>query len=929
MKNILHITFCYFLGIITMSGQQRIQGRVIDRANSESLLGVNVSVVGTPDGAVTDYNGEFVIETNAVFPLTVTISYSYYATQTIQVADGKHINVYLERSFELGGIEIVDKMNKDRSLSPNKTEEMGATEMLHGAAPGVFQNMAHKNGIDFIGGIAMSLINTRGFNSTSPVRMLQIIDGVDNQSPGLNFSLGNFLGAAELDLQRMEVIVGASGPFYGPNAFNGVISMETKNPFFHPGLSAMIRVGERNLREEGLRFARVFKNKDSLGVWAFKLNLSALSANDWGARNYDPVTNSRVSKDNPGRYDAVNIYGDEYSTLMDKTILSGRYTKYGGLENYYRTGYREEDLVDYETRNYKASLAFHFRLQPRKTDNSPELILSSSFGSGTTMYQGDNRFSLKDILFFQHKVEWRARDHFFLRAYYTHEDAGKSYDPYFTALRLRDLSKTNDQWESDYTYKWRDSILPVMEAMGYPKFCHSCPVQFDVDSAVAWLTAHQGELQLWHSQIENYANQAKVGNSSKDRLVPGTDAFVTAFNDITSRYNNESGGTRFYDHSALFHIHGEYIFRPKFFSEIRVGGNIRNYFPDSKGTIFSDTSGTHLHNSEFGFYAGMKKNFLPKDKLTVSATWRLDKNQNFAAVQTYAASAVYQPLKNTYWCVSVSSALRNPTLSDQYLYLNVGPAILSGQIGGVDSLLTPASFKSALEHQNRNLLVYFPIPALRPEYVNTIETILRTKIGSHVFAEVNYYRNTYKNFIGYLIGIRAHFTPPEAPEFLPVDAQVYRYSANSTFSVNTEGFSVGLNYQVTPHFTLDGNYSFNQLTKSNEEDPIIPAYNTPTHKFNVGVTGTDLKIGKTGFFQHLGFSLFYKWVDSYTFEGSPQFTGLIKAYGLVDAQINVQLPRQKIMIKAGASNLLNNEHYETYGGPSIGRLGYVQVNYSF
>ena len=43
--------------------------------------------------------------------------------------------------------------------------------------------------------LGFKIINTRGFNSTSPVRSLQIIDGVDNQAPGMNFSLGNFLGA--------------------------------------------------------------------------------------------------------------------------------------------------------------------------------------------------------------------------------------------------------------------------------------------------------------------------------------------------------------------------------------------------------------------------------------------------------------------------------------------------------------------------------------------------------------------------------------------------------------------------------------------------------------------------------------------------------------------------------------------------------------
>jgi hypothetical protein len=81
---------------------------------------------------------------------------------------------------------------------------------------------------------------------------------------GLNFSLGNFLGTSELDILRLEVISGASGPFYGPNAFNGVISQETKDPFIHTGLTAMVRAGERNLLEGALRYAHIVKNKNGM-----------------------------------------------------------------------------------------------------------------------------------------------------------------------------------------------------------------------------------------------------------------------------------------------------------------------------------------------------------------------------------------------------------------------------------------------------------------------------------------------------------------------------------------------------------------------------------------------------------------------------------------------------------------------------------------
>ena len=32
---------------------------------------------------------------------------------------------------------------------------------------------------------------------------------------------------------------------------------------------------------------------------------------------------------------------------------------------------------------------------------------------------------------------------------------------------------------------------------------------------------------------------------------------------------------------------------------------------------------------------------------------------------------------------------------------------------------------------------------------------------------------------------------------------------------------------------------------------------------------------------------------------------------------------KRIPLKAGASNLLKNEHIETYGGPTVGRLAYI------
>src|SRR5690606_21929813 len=135
--------------------------------------------------------------------------------------------------------------------------------------------------------MGFKVINTRGFNSTSPVRSLQLIDGVDNQSPGLNFSLGNFLGASDLDVMKVDVIAGASTAFYGPGAFNGVINITTKSPWTFPGLSVSVKGGERNMLETAVRWAQVIGDSTTKQRWAYKLNAFALRADDWHAENYD------------------------------------------------------------------------------------------------------------------------------------------------------------------------------------------------------------------------------------------------------------------------------------------------------------------------------------------------------------------------------------------------------------------------------------------------------------------------------------------------------------------------------------------------------------------------------------------------------------------------------------------------------------------
>jgi iron complex outermembrane recepter protein len=923
---------------VSVLAQITVRGKIIDTETGEDLIGATVVRADGGGGATTNYEGEFLLKLPSL-PARVRCSYTGYTPLDLDItsADEK-MTIKMESASVMMEDVVIrgQRIDDKQKAAPLTIENLDAIAIKETAAVSFYNGLGNLKGVDMTtASLGFTIINMRGFNSTSPVRSLQIIDGVDNQAPGLNFSLGNFLGSSDLDVLKVDLVQGASSAFFGPNAFNGVISMETKNPFIQRGLSASVKYGSRNLTEGAIRWADAFKNKDGHLAHALKINLFYLQADDWEAENYDPVDGTTSLKSNPGGYDAVNTYGDEYFSLNDLSDPSNLSQSTAGLGVFHRTGYNEIDLVDYDTRNLKAGIAYHIRTQPSKGYESPELIFASNYGTGTTVYQGDNRFSLRGIQFFQNRVEFRKRGKYFIRAYATNEDAGRSYDPYFTALRLQEYSKTDETWGLNYADYWASEIyLKKMKQADppYPQNVIFLPgppfVQFDTASSYQWLRENQDNLFGWHQLAAQYANQEdpQLMDETEPFLMPGTQRFQEVFDDITSRKSTE-GGTRFFDKSALYHVHGERRFAPKWTDELVVGGNMRLYTPVSEGTIFIDTAGSEpIRNFEFGVYTGIEKKFF-NDRVITNATIRVDKNQNFNWISTPAASIVWTPKDDNFLRLSFSSAVRNPTLTDQYLNLNVGRATLLGNLNGFNNLITVESFRDYLDTRNTDTLQFFSVPGIQPEKVRTFEVGYRTTLFDKIYMDAGYYFSFYNDFIGYNIGIDSDFDQQTG---FPRNTKVYRIAANSTNEVTTQGFSIGLNYYFKNYYMVAGNYSWNRLNKTFEDDPIIPAFNTPEHKYNISLSGRDIPLN-FGFakIKKTGFNITYKWIEGFTFEGSPQFTGNIPSYDLLDGQVNATFDKINTTLKIGCSNILNNKVAQTYGGPRIGAMAYVSLVYNF
>ena len=987
MKQLL-LTFLVLISVAIQA--QEISGVLFDKRTGETLIAASVSIKGTTTGVQTDIDGKFSFKATQSPPYTLVFSYIGYEPFEVNITSveraKKPFVVRLSESTKvLKDVEIVDsRITEKQKENPLTIESMGLQQIKQTASSTFYEGLSTLKGVDMTtASLGFVVINTRGFNSTSPVRSLQLLDGCDNQAPGLNFSVGNFAGASEIDIQKVDLIVGASSPLYGPNAFNGVLAMQTKSPFYYQGLTVFLKGAERNMFDGAIRWAKAFKNKAGEDKFAFKVGFSYLRAYDWEADNYSKSAsiNAIQNENNPGGYDAVNRYGDELQSKNGNSFLgSSKIVRENlGLGQFHRTGYLEKDMVDYNITNIKANTSLHYKIT-----NKIEAKIGYNFGYGTTVYQGDNRYSLRGLQIHQVKVEVSQPDKFYVRAYMTAEDAGNSYDAVFTALRMQEYSKSDVRWTQDYQSFWSNKIVnvgngPLFKLPGMPESVYqNGPIWFGsaFDSTYGLakdvMAKYQDSLVLWHKQAQTFADTFTNGGSYKQRLVPGTSAFDSVKNIITNTNLNQ-GGTRFFDKSKMMHVQAEYKWdikkkgQEKNWFDLTTGASFRMFFPYSLGTIFQDTftrryqldslgkpvqdiNGNNIvldstynkiRNWEIGAYfsATRKFNFGEGHSITPTLTVRFDRNQNFAwkrkdgtwdPIITPAFSLVYSYKGNHSVRLSYSSGVRNPTLQDQYLYYNVGRAILIGNLNGVDSVVSIPDLTSYIDKNGNRAAIdslkFFNVEGVRPERVQTFELGYRGLFAKKVYIDASAYVSLYKNFLGYKLG--ATFSDNKVFEEGTIRPfQVYRIAANAKDLVMTYGVSVGVSYYFIKNYAFTGNYSWNVLNRMGSNDSIIPAFNTPEHKFNVGISGYDIKIGNQKGF---GFNVNYKWIQGFKFEGSPQFTGDITTYSLLDAQISWDVQKIFTTFKLGGSNLISKRNYQAYGGPGIGRMiyGSVLVNIS-
>lgn len=928
---LLNIIALFFTNsFASAQGAYIISGKIHDTSNTQILGGANVKIKGTNFTTTTKDDGAFEIKAFQKLPITLIVSYVGYVTQEFVINDNSSklsLSLYAQNQF--AGQVVVSASRYAESIlkSPVTIEKLDIRAIKESPAPTFFDALENLKGVQMTTlSLGFKVPNTRGFAGTTNSRFLQMVDGVDNISPGIGAPVANAVGPTELDIESVELIPGAASAVYGLNAINGISNMKTKSPFKYQGLSIYFKQGINHVDgkdidpsiygEYAIRYAHAFNNK-----FAFKLNGAYSQGTDWIANNQTDQyyangnkTNTALgigATNNPAA-DLINRYGDEYNSDLKTLTLKGK------TYDVSRTGYLEKDLTDYAVKNTKfdAQLAYKF-------NSTLEASYTYRIGTATNNYQRGNRVRLNGEQIQQHSLEIKDNN-FFIKAYYTHENTGNNSFNFRPLGENIDMAfKKSPQWWNDYTTAFNTA--------------------YDLDG---------GNVAAAH-----LAARAAADNG---RYQPGTAAFDSVKNKIVHTNNWDTVGAQLLLKSAFYHIEGQYDFSNLIKIngfQLLAGGNYRRYIVTPDGNEYVNpaalTDPTKANDDFFyynygGFLQASEK--LIDDKLKITGSVRVDKTEYFTPKVNPRIALVYSPSEQHNLRVSYQNGYRFPTLFEGFAFVNNGGVrrlgglkVTAGTLNVFENSYLNSSvtaYKNAVNADisagiNKNTSLANQIGILQkstydyiqPEHMNSLEFGYKgVLLENKLFVDFDLYFNVYDHFIGQLdvtqpirgtIGQTGASNDSTAYFAYTGGTSVKKYKmwTNSKSQVSNKGFDIGLNYNITKKYNIGANLSYADLVEVSASDAFTPAFNTP--KFI-----TNISFGNREIIKNAGFNLVWHWQDKF-YWNSPLATGTVAAYSTLDAQVNVRVPKINSTFKLGGTNLLNYYHTQYIGGPSIGGFYYI------
>lgn len=182
-----------------------------------------------------------------------------------------------------------------------------------------------------------------------------------------------------------------------------------------------------------------------------------------------------------------------------------------------------------------------------------------------------------------------------------------------------------------------------------------------------------------------------------------------------------------------------------------------------------------------------------------------------------------------------------------------------------------------------------------------------------LYWDVNVFHHTYQNLFAAEEVVNIHPTT-HGGQTIPAGTS-WSVSSNAPEKLSVDGGGIEVGYRYHAKLGVLGNYSFAKTSSDKWKVSI------PKHRFNIGVSGTDV-------FKNFGYSLAWRWQSAFDFIAPNAFgSGKVPAYGSLNAQVNYAIPAWKANVKLGGTNVLRKDFQTFPGGASIGSVYYLSLTF--
>ena len=248
------------LSLFAQSG--RIVGRVTDPQGA-GIAGVQLLTTPAGASATSAGDGRFIIRGVPAGTQSVrAYRFGYRARSmpgvSVTSVQDARLDIQLEQAtVMLGGIVSSASRRVEKITdAPATITRIDEAQIANSIGNSFSAALKEVKGLEFIQtGILTSAVNARGFNSSFNNRMLQVEDGRIGVLAESGLPVGSLTTISKVDLASVEVLVGPGSALYGPDASNGVVTLQTKDPRQYPGWTLEVDGGSRNFYDVQGRYA--------------------------------------------------------------------------------------------------------------------------------------------------------------------------------------------------------------------------------------------------------------------------------------------------------------------------------------------------------------------------------------------------------------------------------------------------------------------------------------------------------------------------------------------------------------------------------------------------------------------------------------------------------------------------------------------------